>query len=231
MTAAPTRPDDPDLDGTVHRSATRTAVTVLGLLAGAAAVEHGVGEILQGPGAPGSVTIESWPDSEAFAAVAGEPAMTVLPDLLLSGVVTVVVAAGLAVHLVRLAPGRHQGVVLLGLAVLLLLVGGGFGPPLLLMLLAVALMLPADTPREPTRVRRWVAAGWRPLLAVTVAAYLGLVPGTLLLHVVAGEVGAGLVAVLTGTAFAGLLLTLVAARADDQLRTLVPAGPAGGAAD
>ena len=43
-----------------------------------AAVEHGVGEILQGFGPPDAVVIQSGPDSPAFASLSGEPAMTVV---------------------------------------------------------------------------------------------------------------------------------------------------------
>src|SRR5512133_1654959 len=58
----------------------------LGVLVGFAGVEHGIGGLLQGPGKPGSVVIQSWPDTRAFAPLSGEPAMTMVPDLVVAGV-------------------------------------------------------------------------------------------------------------------------------------------------
>ena len=220
MNAVPARPVSGDPGTATGRTATNRAVTVLALLASFAAVEHGVGEILQGSGAPESVMIESWPDSPAFSALNGEPALTILPDMVLAGVVTIAVALALAVYALGLAHRRHGGAGLLGLALLLLLVGGGFGPPLLLVILAAALLRPVASLRASGEVRQWLADRWRLLLAVTVAAYLGLFPGTVLLYSVAGVNSAGLVTVLMVTAFAGLLLTLVAARAHDGQRFL-----------
>lgn len=220
MSAVPARPVPGDPDTTTGRAATNRAVTVLALLASFAAVEHGVGEILQGSGAPRSVVIESWPDSPAFSALNGEPALTILPDMVLAGVVTIAVAVAVAVYALGLAHRRHSGAGLLGLALLLLLVGGGFGPPLLLIILAVASMRPVASTSASGVVRGWLADRWSLLLVVTVTAYLGLFPGTVLLYSVAGVNSAGLVTVLMVTAFAGLLLTLIAARNHDRLRLL-----------
>jgi hypothetical protein len=41
--------------------ATRIVVSSFGALAGFMGIEHGLGEILQGPLTPSSVVIESWP--------------------------------------------------------------------------------------------------------------------------------------------------------------------------
>jgi hypothetical protein len=51
-----------------------------------AGIEHGVGEIVQGNRAPAGTMIESWPDSAPFEIVGGEPAMTIVPNLLLTGI-------------------------------------------------------------------------------------------------------------------------------------------------
>ena len=51
-----------------RRAATSTVVASLGVLASLVAVEHGVGEVLQGRGVPESLVIESWPNSPAFSA-------------------------------------------------------------------------------------------------------------------------------------------------------------------
>jgi len=60
-----------------RRGATRMVVAVLGTLVGLAGVEHGVGEVLQGPVRPGGLFIMSWPDAPALEILSGEPALTV----------------------------------------------------------------------------------------------------------------------------------------------------------
>ena len=85
-------------------SATRTVVSTFGLLAGLAGIEHGVGEILQGSVRPEGPVIESWPDSKAFEILGGEPALTVIPNLLVTGIAAVIVAVagrGLVCHVRR----------------------------------------------------------------------------------------------------------------------------------
>jgi len=111
--------------------ATRIFVAVFGSLAALAGIEHGVGELLQGSGRPAGLVIQSWPDSAFFRIQSGEPALTVVPDLLAAGILTIAVSLVLLVWSVAFVQRRHGGLVLIGLSLVLLLVGGGFGPPLL----------------------------------------------------------------------------------------------------
>jgi hypothetical protein len=62
-------------------TATRTVVSVFGVVAALAGIEHGVGALRQGAVAPSTVVIESWPDTASFEVVGGEPAMTLVPNL------------------------------------------------------------------------------------------------------------------------------------------------------
>lgn len=197
--------------------AMRIVVGVFGLLAALAAMEHGLGEILQGPVAPDGLVIRSWPDHAAFGALGGEPAMTVIPNLLVSGVLTMGVAAVVAVWAVAGVQRRHGSWVLIGLSLVLLTVGGGFGPPLLGVILglgAVGLVDPAPRPGRSTRV---MARMWPWALGTGVAGYLGLVPGTLLLHTGWGPPPMALVYGLMVTAFGGVFVALAGARASSRL--------------
>lgn len=54
---------------------------------------------------PGSVLIESWPDVAAFEPLNGEPAMTLNPDLRVSGVVTILTSLALRWWAVRTGRG------------------------------------------------------------------------------------------------------------------------------
>lgn len=198
------------------RSATRTAVTVLGLLAALNGVDHGVGAISQGRGAPPGLVYESWAHVDAFDPLNGEPALTVIPDLLVSGLATLVVAVALGVWVTSWPVSRHSGAVVLGLAGLLLLVGGGFGPPLLGVVVGVLAMRarsPATRPAGPAT--RLVARLWPWPLVVAAACFLGLVPGTAVLYV-AGVDSDALVSALTAGAFTATGLTAWSALARDR---------------
>lgn len=203
------------------RPATQVAVAWFGALAGLAGIEHGLGEILQGNHRPDGLLIASWPDAAALQVLSGEPALTVVPDIRMSGILTIVVGLALAVWAVGFAARRHGGWVLVALSVLLLLVGGGLAPPLMGVALgAVATRIGVPSRTRPGAVARALAPAWPWLLATTLFGYLALMPG-MLLATAWGVASEGLVLALATVAFAGFGLTLTAARAQDRLRTTV----------
>ena len=183
---------------------------VFGVLAAAAAAEHGVGEALQGGRAPAGPFIESWPDSAFFRIEAGEPALTLVPNLLGSGVVTLLLSALLGWRvLVRSA--RRPRLDLFGLSILLLLAGGGFGPPVLGLAVATAASLPEPRRRHrsglPARAFWWI-------FAATVLVWLTLVPGLPLLDLALGTGDVALLPVII-LAFTLFPVCVAAARAAD----------------
>jgi hypothetical protein len=197
--------------------ATRGVIATFGILAGLAGIEHGIGEISQGSVPPATLIIESWPDAAAFAILGGEPALTVLPNLLLSGTLTVIIALALAIWSVAFVQRPGGGPVLILLSVVLLLVGGGLAPPLIGLILGVAALKMHSVPRrKPRRFLMPLARHWKWILAVGVGGYLALVPGTVLLYYFAGIANDTLVYALILISFGGLILSLVAARAADQ---------------
>jgi hypothetical protein len=203
--------------GPTKARAMRVVISIFGILAGLAAIEHGIGEISQGSTRPAGLLIQSWPDIEAFAILAGEPALTVLPNLLLSGVLTVIIALALAVWSVAFVQRRVGGLVLILLSVVLLLVGGGLGPPALGLILGVAALGMHSVPRRASRRSLLpLSPAWPWILAVGVVGYLALFPGSVLLYYFAGVASETLVYALMIISFAALILSLVAARAADQ---------------
>ncbi|MFZ6026831.1 MAG: hypothetical protein ACOYYS_03865 [Chloroflexota bacterium] len=128
----------------------------LGTYAGVLACQHGTFEILQGPVAPGGLMIQAiGPPCQPEAVWHGcFPAMTLIPNLLISGYATLV--AGLLVirwsafFLAR----RHGGLVLALFALLLLPVGGGFVPVLIGVVAGVAASRLDATPKP-------AGPGWR----------------------------------------------------------------------
>jgi hypothetical protein len=196
--------------------AIRIVASTFGAVLALAGIEHGIGEILQGPVAAASPLIESWPNAEAFEILAGEPAMTLVPNLLVSGILTVIVSAAVAVWAVGFVHRRHGGLVLIGLSLLLLAVGGGFGPPLLGIVIGIgATRIGAPSSARPGPVGRALSRAWPWILAVGVLAYLGLFPGLVLLSLVT-EVPEGAVYGLAGVAFGSAIASLVAGLAADR---------------
>jgi len=197
------------------------------MIVGLAGAEHGVGEILQGSATPDGIVIKSWPDTEAFDIVDGEPALTLIPNLLVAGIVTVVVSIAVIAWSARWLDRDGNGWTILGLSALLLVAGGGFGPPLIGLVVGVA-VIKADqpTPQRQRDSNPLLASAWPFLLIAAVLGYLSLVPGTVLLSHFAGIESPGLVVGLAAFSFSTLILALIAARAADrarpQTRTLAP---------
>ena len=101
----------------------------------------------------------------------------------------------------------------------LLLVGGGFGPPLIGVIIGFgATRIGAAPGRRPGRVSQAVGRVWPWVLGTAVLGYLSLLPGTILLGQFLGADNPGLVYVLSAFSFAGLILALASARAEDHLR-------------
>jgi hypothetical protein len=101
--------------------------SILGILAGIAGASHGPGEILQGNIAPDGIIIEAWP---SLTLLIGEPAMTVIPNLLVTGVLAII--SGLTITIWTAATQlqrKNGGLILIMLSIGMLLVGGGLIPP------------------------------------------------------------------------------------------------------
>ena len=104
----------------------RIAASALGLFAGIGGASHGPGEILQGNVVPTDFMIEAWP---SLTALGGEPAMTIVPNLIVTGVLTIVFGLLVAAWAGKYVERRLGGLLLILLSIVLLLVGGGIVPP------------------------------------------------------------------------------------------------------
>lgn len=196
-----------------------TVVTAVGLVAAFAGVEHGIGELSQPLTDSGSIMIESWPHVAAFEPLSGEPAMTLIPELRVSGVLTISLSIVLGWVALRARVRRRDGWLLLGVSLLLLLVGGGFGPPLLGAVLGIGLLRAAGARsdvRPPSPVSRALARWWRPMLFLCLGTFLALFPGVVLLRWATGFDSAWLPALLPAVAFTSLILTLAGALTHDR---------------
>jgi hypothetical protein len=160
-------------------NARRLFVAVMGSLMGLAGIEHGVGEFLQGRVAPAGLMIQSWPDAPFFQSLGGEPAMTILPNLRLTGVLAVCFSMLFAAWAIFFAQRRRGGLVLMLLAVPMLLFGSGIFPPVLGALIGAAAAAPRVVAgsRPVSGIRCLVGRGWGWILVLCCAAWLALFPG------------------------------------------------------
>lgn len=107
---------------------TRVAASLLGVFAGiGGGVFHGIGEILQGSLAPNEIMIQAYP---AMQAIAGEPAMTIVPNFLLTGVLAIIMGFIVTIWSVAFIERKNGGLILILLSIIMLLLGGGIIPPI-----------------------------------------------------------------------------------------------------
>jgi len=207
------------------KNAIQITVSTFGVLAGLAGIEHGVGEILQGSMAPGGLVIQSWPGSDFFAAVSGEPAMTVIPNLLVTGILAMLLSLLFIAWVTVYLPRKYSGWGMVLLSIAMLLAGAGFGPPLLGLILSAAWFLAAPAARVHApqtgwlaylRLPRFLAKVWRWSYYAALAAWLSMFPGSSILYYFFGVDNATLLVVLIFAAFGLLLLALLAGLAYDS---------------
>jgi len=108
---------------------TRVAASLLGVFAGiGGGVFHGIGEILQGSVAPNEMMIQAYP---AMQATAGEPAMTIVPNFLLTGILAIILGIIVTVWAAAFIERKNGGLILILLSIIMLLLGGGIIPPII----------------------------------------------------------------------------------------------------
>ena len=99
----------------------------IGIFAGLGGASHGPGEMLQGNMAPSEIMIKAWPD---LTVLGGEPAMTIVPSFLVTGVLTIIFGLLVAAWASKFVSRKNGGLVLILLSIIMLLVGGGLVPPM-----------------------------------------------------------------------------------------------------
>lgn len=146
--------------------ALRFTTAFLGLYAGLIAIQHGIFESLQGSRTPGGLIFNAiGPPCQADAVWhACFPAMTLMPNLFVSGIAAILVGLGMAVWGAFWVERKRGGLVLGALSILALLVGGGFVPVFIGLVAATASIL-GRAPTRPTRLP-FLAMLWPWLLAL-----------------------------------------------------------------
>jgi hypothetical protein len=173
------------------KCATRVVVSKLGTLAGLAGIEHGIGETLQGNVAPDGLMIVAWPGWELFRILAGEPAMTIIPSLLVTGILAILFSLLYLAWATVLVKRKNSGLVLILLSVIMLLAGAGYGSALLAFIIGlVATRInvagAGRRTRLPAGIRHASVKLWPRTYVACVVAWLLLMPGTIILAYVFG---------------------------------------------
>ncbi len=127
-----------DKNSSTHTSAAGITASIFGVLAGLGGMVHGVGEMRQGNVAPAGLLINSWTQGPIATSLGGEPGMTIVPNLLVTGTLTVIVSLTILVWAAAFVRRKNGGWVLIGLSIMMLLMGGGFAPPIIGVLTGVA---------------------------------------------------------------------------------------------
>jgi hypothetical protein len=202
--------------------ATTTLFMTLGILAGIMGIEHGIGEVLVGYRPTESIFILSWPDSAFFEIMSGEPAMTVVPNYLITGLLAIFFSATFLFVLVQSAPARKTVIILFALLILMLLTGGGFGPPILGIII-VLIALKSNSPLKtwsklPSKLHSVLSVLWPWSFGVCLLGWLMLFPGAALIVFFTGIDNALLMIVPILIAFAFIPITLLLGFSRDILR-------------
>ena len=205
------------------RNATKVTVSTLGAIMGLMGIEHGIGEILQGNVAPAGIVFLAWPDSAFFRIVGGEPAMTIIPNLLVTGVLAVLFSVTFLVWATLFVPRQNVGRVLVLLAIAMLLAGGGIFPPILGIIigaLGTRITAPPTGWRShlPVGLRHFLGTAWSWTFIACLMAWLLVFPGLIILGYFFGENNPNLTVILTLFSLVSLPLTILTGFAHDSQR-------------
>jgi len=202
------------------REASVTTVRVFGTIMGLAGLEHGIGEVLEGNRAIPELIFRSWPDSDYFRIMNGEPALSILPTYLQSGVLTILVSIAFILFTTVFVKRKGSGIVLMLLAGGMLLVGGGLFPPVLgfvVAVLASRIHIPIKplSGNNPVRNKPFLANNWRWITGFSILAWLCLMPGmNFLSHFSSGD-NTGLMGIIVLVAIGSFVVASIASRASD----------------
>jgi len=194
--------------GNVNR-AVQAVVATLGVIFGLGGMGHGFFEALQGNTPTGGLVIDAIGEAHRMWLHGNEPAFTLIPNFLLSGVAAMVVGLAVMIWSAGFLHKKHASVVFLSLFILLFLVGGGIGQVIFFTigwLMCMRIRKPLRWWKKvlPTGMRTFISKLWRPFLiasslcilyALQIAIF-GYVPGVsdpdIISMVMVSVLGAGL---------------------------------------
>ncbi len=163
--------------------------------------------------------ILSWPGEGPFRVLGGEPALTIIPNLFVAGLVTVLVSLLFLAVAVRFIETRHGPMLLALLSIGMFLVGGGLFPPVFGIILAgVATHISGRKDQRPSYLplafRNLASHVWPWSLGIGLSTWLLMMPGLPLAYcfglapddmliciIIVGMIGFLFASIFTGFAF------------------------------
>ena len=123
------------------------SISTFGTILGIAGIEHGIGEIFQGSTIIKGHFIESWPNSEHYKILAGEPAFSLLLNIpyWLLGFFAILISCSFIYATVFGFKRKYGGLSLLLLNICLLMFGAGMAGPILMGLPIVVMAFLTNT--------------------------------------------------------------------------------------
>lgn len=184
------------------RKATKTVAMWFGIVAGIAGLEHGYFEILQGNTRPESLAFPSWGPQQCDPAIAWhacEPAMSILPNFLIMGILAMLLSLAIIVWSAWFLQRNPGGWVLILLSIGLLLFGGGFFPPIIAWVGGLAAtQINRPLRDQPGSIPRFAAGLWPWPLVIFLTWVLGQFPvGYFFNDFLKSIMGFGLLLILT----------------------------------
>jgi hypothetical protein len=159
------------------RKATKTVATWFGIVAGGAGIEHGIFEILRGNTRPEGIMIESMgpPCVPEEIWNACEPAMTIIPNFLITGILAVMIGLVVLIWSIFFIQRKYGGTVLILLSIAMLLFGGGIFPPVIGIIGGVAgVKINKSIPgKQPSSTLKFMSRLWPWPLVIFISWVLG----------------------------------------------------------
>lgn len=154
--------------GNVNR-AIQTIVTTLGVIFGIGGMSHGFFEALQGNTTTNGYLIYAIGEAHRMWLHGNEPAFTIIPNFLLTGIAAMLVGAAVIIWSAGFMHKKHASLIFLSLFILLFLVGGGIAQVIFFMIgwaMSTRIHRPLNLWRKvlPASMRRFLSKLWRPFL-------------------------------------------------------------------
>jgi hypothetical protein len=169
----------------INKSAARITASTFGFLSGLGGITHGIGEIRQGNVASSEIVVKSWTQGPIATNMGGEPAMAIVPNLLITGLLTIIFSLAVIVRSVMFVKRKQGGLGLILLSIAMLLVGAGFAPPIMGILAGVAgLGINARSwwgTRLPINIQHFLAKSWPWVFGICLVNGVFLVVGSIIL--------------------------------------------------
>lgn len=148
-----------------------TIVAAIGVVFGIGGIAHGLFEVLQGSVATNGFIIDAIGPSERIWLYGNEPAFTVIPNFLATGIAATSVGIAIIIWSAAFMHTRHASTIFLLLFILLFLVGGGIAQILFFLIgwgMSTRIHKPLDWWRRvlSVKIRASIATLWKPSILV-----------------------------------------------------------------